>query len=156
MKYLKIQQDLLKMADARDGWKHRPFNVPWFQHSEKVWVCFDAVICLGIPHKKFYLNREMIFDGSIPFEGGKGIIDMSSETKDAEDTKMVMDRIVQGKKMKLHKFRVDDTDIFIDENLMKYFDEDVTKFTGTSSKRPLYVWEGDDLVGVVFPVNHSE
>lgn len=156
MKYLKIQQDLLKMADARDGWKKKPFNVPWFQANGRTWVCFDGVICLGIPHKQFYLNREQVFADALPFEGGKKIIDMSIETVDADDTKMVLDRVVNNRKMKLHKFTIGETEIFINEDLMKYFDADVSKFTGNKKNQPLYVWEGEDLVGVVFPVNHSE
>lgn len=156
MKYLKVQQDLLKIAVARDDWKHRPFNCPWFQYKGKVWVCFDAVICLGIPHGQFYLDREQVFKDAVPFDGGKNIIDMNTDTMEALDTKTVRDVVINRKKMKLHEFTVGDATVHInDELLNKYFELEISRFTGTKRNSPIYVWEGDDLVGVVFPVNYN-
>lgn len=156
MKYLKVQQDLLKMADARDSWKHRPFNVPWFQADEKIWVCFDSVICLGIPYKQFYLNREQIFKDALSFDGGK-IIEMAENIINAEDTKTVIEAKNNGKKMKLHIFQLEnDSKIYINDDFMKYFDSEDIMFGGISKKNPLFVYEHEELVGIIFPVNHNE
>ena len=59
-------------------------------------------------------------------------------------------------KMKLHKFVIGDEVIFLDENNLKYFDLEDSTFKGTNRKNPIYIYENEELVGMVLPVNHKE
>ena len=72
MKYLKVQQNLLKMADARDGWKHTPCQICWCETDDKIWVS-DSHFVTGIPKSQFYLDKEKIFN-NMPTEGLKKIL----------------------------------------------------------------------------------
>ena len=56
MKSLKMQQEIIKAAEARDGWKHKPFNYPYFVADGRVWICPEANWMIGIPEKQFYFE----------------------------------------------------------------------------------------------------
>lgn len=156
MKYLKIQQDLLKAADARDGWKHRPFNVPWFETDDRVFVCPEGLWMMGIFKHHFFLDISKIFKDASPLASGEQFLKSGQDTKPAKDTHIIMDVVEHNKKMKLHKFTVDDEPVYVQEDFLKYFEMDYSRFTGTNSKSPLYVWENDNIVGLIMPVNHKE
>lgn len=156
MKHIKFQQNLLKMADARDGWKHKPCNLPWFETDDRIWICPGGVLCVGILKSQFYLDKEKIFKDSQPLTNGKKIIDFGRDANEAVDTHITMNVKVKGVKMTLHKFTAKDETIYVDEQLLKDFELDISHFTGTNTRNPLYVWEDDEIVGVVYPVNHKD
>ena len=155
MKYLKVQQDLLKMTDARDGWKHRPFNVPWFEADDKIWVIFDGVIGYGIPKIAFYLDKDKVFGDAVPLNSGEQFIKNATYADEAEDTHTILDVVIDNKKMKLHRFMVKDEAVYVKEEFLKNFELECSHFTGTKRTAPLYVFEDDNLVGIIFPVNYK-
>lgn len=153
MKYIRFQQNLLKMADARDGWKHKPCNLPWFETDDRIWVLPDGICGVGIRKSQFYLDKEKIFNGSQPLNNGEKIIDGGRNVNEAIDTHITMNVKVEGVKTMLHKFIAKDEPIYVDEKLLKDFELDISHFTGINTRTPLYVWEDDDIVGVIYPVN---
>jgi len=50
---------------------------------------------------------------------------------------------------------VDDKAIYVNEYRLKFFESDV-HFEGMNSRSPLYVYENDELVGLILPVNYKE
>ena len=83
-------------------------------------------------------------------------MESGQNTESAEDTNIIIDAVEHSKKMKLHKFMVDDKPVYVQEDFLKYFEMDCSRFTGTDSKSPLYVWENDSIVGMIMPVNYKE
>lgn len=154
MKYLKFQQDLLKAAEARDGWKYKPFNYPWFETDDKIYICPQGHFVVAILKIQFYLDKEQIFRNQLPINGKSFVNPDGLQT--ATDTHTTQKVSVFGKKMNLHKFTVGDEAVFIDEDKLKYFDLTDSTFKGTNRKSPIYIYEGKELVGMVFPVNHKE
>lgn len=153
---MKIQMDLLKAADARDGWKHKPFNALWFETDDRVYICPEGLWMMGIIKPRFFLDISKIFNDASPFISGEQFLKSGQNTTPAEDTHIIMDLVEHGKKMKLHKFMVDDDPVYVREDFLKYFEKDYSRFTGTNSTSPLYVWENDDIVGLIMPVNYIE
>lgn len=155
MKYIRFQQNLLKMADARDGGKHKPCNLSWFETDDKIWVIPDGILAVGIPKSQFYLDKEKIFKNVQPLHSGEKMIRYSKDSNKAVDTHMILKVKIKGKKCTLHKFTTEEESIYVDENLLKDFELDQSHFTGINTRTPLYVWEDDEMVGVVLPVNYE-
>lgn len=146
MNYLKIQQNLLKAVDA----KHKSFNTYYCVTEDKVWVIPEGVWMMGIPKNLFYLDVDKIWKDIQPFK----IETLFKDTwnlKSAVDSKSI---IQVTNKMNLHKFVVDNEEVYINEKYLKFFDPDA-RFEGRNRKAPLYVYENDELVGLITPVNYK-
>lgn len=154
LKYLKIQQEMIKAADTAT-WKGYAHN-PWLQYEqEENMVITNGYFLAIIPKCLFFLDPEKATSGKKPFEGAKKIID-DKTYEHAIDMKITEITQVNGKKMNLHKFKLrNGEELYADENLLKYFDLDLCSFTGTTKKNLLYIWECDDLIGAVLPVNYK-
>lgn len=150
MKYLKFQQDLLKAAEARDGWKRKPFHYPWFENEHSIFICPQGHYFVSIPRSLFYLDKDKVLN-TPPFDG-------KSFLKDYDDLELVTDAHVTQDvdKMKLHKFAIGNESVLLDEDNLKYFDLSHSTFRGTNRKSPIYIYEYEALVGMVLPVNHKE
>lgn len=151
MKYMKFQQDLLKAADARD-WRNKAFNYPWFETEDKIIICPEGHYIMAIWKGLFYLDKEKIFKGKAPFNGEYLINPDNLET--AVDTHSTV--TLTGLKKCLHKFTVGEESVFLDENNLKYFDLNSSTFKGTNRKSPIYIYENEEMVGAVLPVNYME
>ena len=57
---MKFQQDLLKAADERDGWKHKLFNYPWFETDDKIFICPQGHYFIAILKVQFYMDKEKV------------------------------------------------------------------------------------------------
>ena len=156
MNYMKIQMDLLKAAAARDSWKHKPFNVLWFETDDRVFICPEGLYMIGIFKHCFFLDVSKIFKNVAPLISGEQILKSGQNTEPALDTHIIIDVVEHSKerKRKLHKFMVDDEPVYVREDFLKYFETDYSRFTGTNSKSPLYFWENDEIIGLILPVNY--
>lgn len=154
MNYLKVQQNLLKAADARDGWKHKDFHVAYSVTDDRVWVCPEGYWMIGIPKDQFYLNVDKIWKDFQPFKTETFLKD-TWDLKPAVDTNTTIQVTEFKKKLNLHKFVVDGEEVYIQEKYLEFFDPDA-HFEGRNSKAPLYVYENDELVGLILPVNHKK
>ena len=150
---MKFQQDLLKAADERDGWKHKLFNYPWFETDDKIFICPQGHYFIAILKVQFYMDKEKVFKNITPING-KSFLNPDN-LRMATDTHTIVVADVKAK-MKLHKFVIGDEVIFLDENNLKYFDLEDSTFKGTNRKNPIYIYENEELVGMVLPVNHKE
>ena len=155
MNYIRVQQNLLKMADARDGWKHKSCNLPWFETNDRIWAVPDGIMCVGILKSQFYLDKDKIFKNVQPWSKGEQMIKYGQDADEAIDMHTIINAVIENKKYVLHKFVTKDEPIYVSENLLKDFELHLSHFTGTNTKTPLYVWEGDEIVGTVFPVNYK-
>lgn len=154
MNYLKVQQNLLKMADARDGWKHKDFNIYYFITEDKVWIIPKGQWIIGIPKNQFYLDIDKIWKDVKPLQG-ETFLKSTRDLKPVVDTNSIVQVTIFQKKMNLHKFMVDDKTIYVKEERLKFFDTD-SHFEGSDSRSPLYVYENNELVGLILPVNYKE
>ena len=152
---MKFQQDLLKAADERDGWKHKFFNYPWFETDDKIFICPQGHYFIAILKVQFYMDKEKVFKNTTPLNGGKSFLNPDN-LQMATDTHTIVMADKTKAKMKLHKFVIGDEAIFLDENNLKYFDLEDSTFKGTNRKNPIYIYENEELVGMVLPVNHKE
>lgn len=155
VKYMKIQQEMMKAADKAE-WKGKMTN-QWFQYEyDGNQVVSDGHFLALIPNSLFFLDPVKSTSGKMPFEGAKKIVDDKYQTEPAKDEKTTEIATVMNKKLNLHKFKLrNGEEMYVDENLLKYFDLDLCKFTGTTKKNLLYIWYGDALVGAVLPVNYK-
>ena len=152
---MKFQQDLLKAADERDGYKHKLFNYPWFETDDKIFICPQGHYFIAILKVQFYMDKEKVFKNTTPLNGGKSFLNPDN-LQMATDTHTIVMVDKNKAKMKLHKFVIGDEVIFLDENNLKYFDLEDSTFKGTNRKNPIYIYENEELVGMVLPVNHKE
>lgn len=150
MKYLKIQNDLMKKAFARDDYKHKSFRCSWGVDSDdEVWVFPDGLYGVRLSCPFCYIDPLSVFNTpQIPINK---IID-DSKAVDAVHT----NRIVVDNERNLHIFEVGKEKVYVNEKLMKYFDLDESTFKGTNRKAPIFIYENNTLVGLVLPANYTE
>lgn len=154
MKYLKLQNDLMKKAYARDDYRHKPFTCAWgIDNDDEVWVFPDGLYGARLSYPFRYIDPSRVFNASdLPPINVSKIIDDSKAVDAVHTNQIVVDR-----ERNLHIFEVGKEKVYVDEALMKYFDLDESTFKGTNRKSPIFIYEnGDHLVGVVLPVNYIE
>lgn len=156
MKYMKFQQDLLKAADERDSYKHKFFNYPWFETDDKIFICPQGHYFIAILKVQFYMDKEKVFKNITPNNNYEKSFLNPDNLQMATDTHTIVMVDKTKAKMKLHKFVIGDEVIFLDEKLLKYFDLEDSTFKGTNGKSPIYIYENEELVGMVLPVIYKE
>lgn len=149
---MKFQQNLLKAADARDGCRHKPFNYFYSETNDKIYICPQGHYFVIIPKTQFYLDKEQVFKNIAPLKNMKSFLNPDN-SQVAIDTHTI---IAIESKMKLHEFVIDDESIFVDERLLKYFELEKSTFKGTNRKSPIFIYEYEELVGAVLPVNYKK
>ena len=156
----KIQSDLLKAAEARDGWKHKNFNGIYHKAENFTFVSTDGIFLMGIPNRFFYLDAEKLFDKP-EWDGVGKLLKDADYLDEAMDTGLVKEVEIDNKKMALRKFALPNGEsAYIDEKYYKEFDRAYLKefpgsckFLGNYPKSPIYVKWNDDIVGMICAVN---
>lgn len=150
MKYVKLQQDILKGVDcSKITDKKSPYM--YGTTEDHVAICIDGYVLVFIPKKVYYLDNDKVFEGLTSMT-------ISHFIKGREDAKLLDDTGIiktDPKNRKCHILMNGDEEIWLDEKLLKYFDvkKDI-HYEGTTKKAGVYVYEGKDLVGYVCPVNY--
>lgn len=142
MNVTKIQTEVLKDALNGKGSK-------WLIESKDLEILLsNRVQIFVINSEDFMLDvNKLIGAGVQTMATGKNIV---AGCNNAEPlTKTPLKRVI-GKYTCIELKRGDEA-IYVDEALLKNFDKSV-EFEGTSGKSPVYVYEGELLVGVVLPV----
>lgn len=149
MKYMKIQTEIMKLAEKHIV-NRKNFMCPYFEDDKLFYLCPDGKYIIGIPHYLFFLDKNKIWEGAEPFKGNEFL-------KESENASPVTDThtTITQDGLNLHKFTRDDVNIYVNEKYLNYFEPDA-RFTGTGSKNPLFVYEGDILVGAILPVYVKE
>lgn len=160
IKYLKIQQEIMKNVDKAKYYSHNIQKwvlVGYDRQPDTIGVS-DGHFIMFIPKDYFYLN-ENIFERTFN-------VNTVIKCNSPDDGYPVVDsgeliKVVDNKKhFMLHMFRINEKqeNIYIDDGILtKYFDlSEPVQLRATGKKEPLYIWNQDTLVGLVMPVNRSE
>ena len=161
MKYVKLQQDLVKLADKRDrGAGSKRVRLFWGKPDEEdgyIEIVINGVYIVFIREDMRYIDLDKVCKGAQ--------IDIKRLMKDQyeaiEATNTISSRKIRTVgSLKVRIFETEkDSEIWIDENNLKYFDLDNSTFKGTDRNGPIYIYEADPinrLVGYVLPVRHNE
>jgi hypothetical protein len=148
MNYTKIQQDILKLR-LEELQKHKPVKITYQQINNNVWISSDGFVIYAIPIRFFILDVEN-FERP-PVVSIKPLLDTTGY-KECYPTnqKRIMEKCT-AVVLKLDTGDVHDTEVFIDERLLKNFDKSAT-FRSKSQLSPVHVYENGELVGVVCPL----
>lgn len=143
MNVTKIQTDVLKDALARKSHK-------WFINvtDNEVAIMTSSHVYILDPKDYVLDTKKLLQLGVKEVTTINTILDAYDKAKPLIKTpnKRVLD-IVTCLELKLG-----DESIYVDEALLKNFDKKKIEFEGTGAKAPVYVYEGEILVGVVLPV----
>lgn len=153
MEILKIQNNLMKAAEARDlTGDEKYFKAYQFMEDDRAfYVVENAIAVWAIPKSLYYLNTEKIFKDQIPVNIKK-MIDDASEAETLIDTETEK-KVGTGT---VHIFQKDNGEqIYLDKKLLKYHKLEACTFRGTKKNYPVYIYEEDVLTAVVLPVNYK-
>lgn len=147
MKFIKIQQDLLKQIGKEKGslvmGKYCISDGNVIFTLERHWAAV-------IPKEQFYLDCEKTF-------GTNGIADLTRFVVDKEELKEAIPTNVSVSigEMECRKLMVDGVDVYVDKKFLNYFNPD-SKFYGKDNKSPVFIYEKGVLVGFILPAHVSE
>lgn len=142
MNIVKIQTDLLK--DALNGKAHK-----WFiQHTASDVLILTEYQMYAIDHKEYVLNTGKLYElGVKDLTTAERLLDGYKNAKPL--VKTPLKRVVD--KYTCIELKLGEESIYLNEALLKNYDKNV-EFEGTSAKAPVYLYEGEILVGLVLPV----
>lgn len=152
MNTLKLQNDLTKAAFNRDN-KGKMFNGVFLKRDYDTLVGFNGSAIYTIYNDDLYIDCEKVFNGRSPqnFENViNGVID-NDDYEPLTNTRTIEQRKINGKKANLFKFNNSKGDIYINKDLLKYFDMDRLVLFGGDSRQPIRAYEDNTLVGIVCP-----
>ena len=147
MNHIKLQQDILKARDAEDR-RGKRFPFSYGLTGKSIYVCVNHNYFVVIPSALWYLDSEKVFS-TIP-------LNLDYFCKAEEGTVSIYETglirtLPDGRKVK--QFSSEKFDVYVDEDILKYFGKDVTDYRAINEKSLVYLYEYDRLVGIVCPVN---
>lgn len=140
MKYVKYQQDLLK--ELLSG---KPIRGFIGHEGKNVLVTMDGFLMVAIPIYLWYLDVQRTREKLKPYEGKLAYLYDEDESKPAIRTGIAL---IQNKK--LVQIKNEEAEAWVDEKLLRYFDN--PSFKIRSQSHAVGVYEEDRLVGIVMPV----
>lgn len=147
MKFIKMQQDLLKQIDKEKG----SLVIGKYCISDNnVIFTVEGHWAVVIPKEQFYLDLEKTF-------GTNGIADLASIIVDKEELKEATPTNISVSigEMNCLKLMVDGIDVYVDKKFLNYFNAD-SKYYGKDNKSPIFIYEKEVLVGFILPARVSE
>ena len=153
MEILKIQNNVLKAAEARDlTGIDKYFNAyKYMEDDNYFYVVENAIVVYAIPKRLYYLNTEKVFKDQLPVNLKK-MLDDASEAEQLIDTETEK-KVGNGT---VHIFQTAAGDqIYVDKKLLKYHKLEACTFNGTKRNYPVYIYEEDTLTAVALPVNYK-
>lgn len=152
MNTLKLQNDLVKAAFNRDK-KGKLFNGVYLNREYDTLVGFNGSAIYCIYNDELYIDCEKIFNGRSP-QNFENVINNVMDSDDYEpltNTRTIEQRKINGKKAMLYKFNNSKGDIYINKDLLKYFDMDKLVLIGGDNRQPVRAYEDNTFVGIVCP-----
>ena len=152
MNTLKLQNDLVKAANNRDK-KGKMFNGVFLKRDYDILVGFNGSAIYTIYHDELYIDCEKVFNGRSP-QNFENVVNSVMDNDDYEpltNTRTIEQRKINGKKTMLFKFNNSKGDIYVNKDLLKYFDMDRLVLFGGDNKQPIRVYEDNTFVGIVCP-----
>ena len=159
MNYTKIQQDLVKEL-VKKPTKKEFVRVGKYKKldDEYIFIC-TGYVGLFIPTKYFYLDYEKLVTelGEMTESTIEAFVkDNLYDAYKTDEVRMLPKN--HSKKLGPCTFyNVPDKEdkVLVSDELMKYFETDTT-YKGTIRKAPIFVYEGEELVGFALPINYDK
>ena len=152
MNYIKLQNDLVKAANNRDK-KGKLFNGVYLTREYDTLVGFNGFAIYVIYNDELYIDCEKVFNGRSP-QNFENVINNVMDNDDYEpltNTRTIEQRKINGKKTMLFKFNNSKGDIYINKDLLKYFDMECLVLFGGNNTQPIRAYEDNTFVGIVCP-----
>ncbi len=152
MEILKIQNNLIKAAEARDltGDERYFKDYKYYEDDNAVYMIDRAIAVYIIPKRLFYLDIDKVFN-----QAPTNIKKMIDDARYAEDLADTETEKTWGNRATVHIFATAAGDqIYLDKKLLKYHKLPECTFKGTKRNYPVYIYEEDLLTAVVLPVNY--
>ena len=152
MNTLKLQNDLTKAAFNRDK-KGKLFNGVYLNRDYDTLVGFNGSAIYVIYNDELYIDCEKVFAGRSP-QNFENVINSVMDNEDYEpltNTRTIEQRKINGKKAMLYKFNNSKGDIYINKDLLKYFDMDKLVLIGGDNTQPIRAYEDNTFVAIVCP-----
>lgn len=142
MNVTKIQSNILKDALTQKGHK-------WFiQETTTEVLILTETQLYSLDVKDYVLNTDKLLS-----LGVKGTTTADKFLDGSENAKPLIKTPIKRvqDKLTLIELKLGDESIYVNEALLKNFDKNID-FEGTGPKAPVYIYEGEILVGLVLPV----
>ena len=152
MNVLKLQNDLTKAAFNRDK-KGKLFNGVFLTREYDTLVGFNGLAIYTIYNDELYIDCEKVFNGRSP-QTLENVVNNVMGDKDYEpltNLNTIEQRKINSKKASLFKFKNSKGDIYINKDLLKYFDMDKLVLFGGDNRQPIRAYEDNTFVGIVCP-----
>lgn len=152
MNTLKLQNDLVKAANNRDK-KGKLFNGIFLKRDYDTLVGFNGSAIYTIYNDEMYIDCDKVFNGRSP-ETFKNVVQGVMDNDNYEpltNTRTIEQRKINGKKVMLYKFNNSKGDIYVNKDLLKYFDMDRLVLSGGDNTHPIRAYENNTFVGIVCP-----
>lgn len=148
MNYIKLQTNLLKQAEAHRT-RGKAFDWHYGTTEEHVYIT-DGRFAVRIPTSCFYLDINRVFSKQTPMNSMPVLFEKGEAAQPAERTGK--EQVVQDKRRAVC-FETAQSDIWVDIKFLEYFDNDeYTSYRATDYKSPVYIYEGEELAGLVLPM----
>lgn len=147
MKFIKMQQDLLKQIGKEKG---SLIMGKYCISDGNVLFTLEGHWVGVIPKEQFYLDFEKTF-------GTNGIADLTRFVVNKEELKEATPTNVSVSigEMECRKLMVDGIDVYVDKKFLNYFNAD-SKFYGKDNKSLVFIYEKGVLVGFILPAHVRE
>ena len=156
MNYLKLQQDLIKEL-VNEPNKKQFIRIGRIDGNVAILTEYSVFI---VPNDKFLLDYEKIKNKLMEMEEHTIRNFIPNDLVDVvktNDIKVIAGQRLNSKSVHCNKYLIDNkTPLYVNEKLLKYFDDDENEYKGTNDKAPLFIYEDDMLVGFVLPVQVSK
>ena len=152
MNTLKLQNDLIKAANNRDK-KGKLFNGMYLTRDYDTLVGFNGSAIYTIYNDELYIDCKKVFNSRSP-QNFENVVNSVMDNDDYEpltNTRTIGQRKINGKKANLYKFNNSKGDIYINKDLLKYFDMDRLVLIGDNNKQPIRAYEDNTFVGIICP-----
>lgn len=144
MNHVKIQVDIIKWNENnRIGRRNKTIFNGYQQDDENTFIVYNGVAIFIIPNNLVFLDLNKIFDGKQM--NVEKMIDYSNTDKLSNSH---LSKSIEKRKLRIY-YNHDQT-IYVDNDLFKYFDEEIEE-KGTTIKEPIYIFECNQLIGMLLP-----
>ena len=155
MNYIKLQQDLIKVAFNRDE-KGKAFNGFYVKREFETIIGPNQSQVFVIPNEQLYIDVEKVFNGrEVPtFENVLYKIETNENYTFLKNENVLEQRVYNKKKIDVYRFENTKLNekIYLNKKLMKYYDMDNLSIYGGNNKQPVKIYENGKFISVLAPV----
>ena len=155
MNYIKLQQDLIKVANSRDE-KGKAFNGFYVKREFETIIGPNQSQAFAITNEQLYIDIEKVFNGrEVPtFENVLYKIETNENYTFLKNENVLEQRVYNKKKIDVYRFENQNLNekIYLNKKFMKYYDMNNLSIYGGNNKQPVKIYENGKFVGVLAPV----